>query len=77
MNDEILITIHEAKHLMDVLEKDIPSWERSKIALLLLAIAANPSLVKDGKSVLAANRWEGRTGSPSWYDDGYGDYYGY
>ena len=80
MNKKVLITIHEAKHLMDVLENDIPTWERSKIDLLLLTLAANPSMAKKGKSPLAENRWEGRTTSPynqEYYESVYGDGFGY
>lgn len=55
------ITIHEAKALMEVLENDIPSWEKNKIALLLLILAANPSLAENGQNLLTKNRWEGRS----------------
>ena len=55
------ITIHEAKALMEVLENDIPSWEKSKIALVLLILASNPSLAENGKEIVARNKWEGRS----------------
>jgi len=77
MNDNTPITIYEAKHLMDVLDNDIPSCEKSKIALLLLALAANPSLAKDGKSILSCNRWEGRTPHSQEYYESMYDCYGY
>ena len=43
---EFPITIHEAKCLMEVLENDIPEHQKSKIALRLLILSANPSLVE-------------------------------
>jgi hypothetical protein len=53
------ITVEDAKHLMEVLENDIPYWEnREKIALLLLILAADPSLAKDNDIV--TDKWKCR-----------------
>lgn len=51
---ELPITIYEAKCLMEILDKDIPEWNKSKIALLLLILSANPSLVKEGEEILTS-----------------------
>ena len=48
------ITIQEAYQLMMVLENDIPTWEKPKIAMTLLILAANPSLIKEGESVIVS-----------------------
>ena len=46
------ITIQEAYQLMMVLEKDIPTWEKSRIAMVLLILAANPSFIEESKPVV-------------------------
>lgn len=81
---EAPITIHEAKALMEILDKDIPSWEQSRIALILLILSANPLLAKDGKEIIAKSKREGRTssycgmGSNDYGEnDYYDEYYGY
>ncbi len=70
---DVPITIHEAKFLMDVLENDIPYWERDKIALLLLILSANPSLAEKQIELVG---YSSRTIQRSylWDDSMYGDY---
>ena len=64
-----VLTIQDAKYLMDVLDKDIDDWEKPRIALLLLILSANPDLAKDGKEVVGY--------SPRAYCGGMGDQYGF
>lgn len=78
MNGEILqmpITIQEAYHLMGVLENDIPYWQRSKIALLLLILSANPKMVEQGDAITdkhSQRSYYGVGGRADWYGyDGY------
>ncbi len=71
---ETVITIHEAKCLMEILENDIPSWEKSKIALLLLILSANPEMVQKNEKVVT-DRWSERSSNRYSNDDDY-NYYG-
>lgn len=53
---EQIITIQDAMHLMKVLENDIPICDKSKIALLLLVLSANPEMANHGEIVTHKRR---------------------
>lgn len=67
---EQILTLQDAFCLMNVLENDIPNWERNRIALLLMILSANPDMAKDGKEVVGysprtqthRDDWEGYYG---------------
>ena len=68
------LTIEDAKHLMEVLDNDIPSWDKKNIALLLLILASNPDLAENGSPV----GYSPRSYHGGHYADDYGsEYYGY
>jgi hypothetical protein len=51
MNEESPISVQDANYLMEVLNEDIADCDKSRIALLLLILAANPSLAEKGDVV--------------------------
>ena len=51
MNKESPISIQDAHHLMEVLDKDITEYDKCRVALLLLILAANSSLAEKGEVV--------------------------
>lgn len=68
---EQVITIQDAMYLMKALENDIPICDRSKIALLLLVLSANPSLTDDG-SIITNKRRQTTYDYENWFGyDGY------
>lgn len=69
------LTIEEAKHLMEVLDNDIPSWDKKNIAFLLLILASNPDLVENGRQAVghSPRTYHGYNGD--WGE--YGEFCGY
>lgn len=74
MLDEPLLSIEDAKHLMEVLDNDIPTWDKKNIALLLLILASNPDLAENGSPVGYSPRTYHNTHTDWEYG---GEYYGY
>lgn len=72
------LTIQDAIHLMQVLDNDIPYWDRKNIAFLLLILASNPDLVGEGKSPVGFSpRTHSNTMHGDWEYGDDGGYYGY
>jgi len=57
---------------MEVLDNDIPSWDKKSIALLLLILASNPELTEKGSPI----GYSPRTHHSSHDDDLEYGYYG-
>lgn len=70
------LNIEDAKHLMEILDNDIPTWDKKNIALLLLILASNPDLVENDKQVVG---YSPRTYSSDYAHLNFGDedYCGY
>jgi hypothetical protein len=67
MSEEAPLSIQDAHHLMEVLDKDIPDYDKRQVALLLLILAADPSRAQKGEEVV------GYSPRTSTWIDCYGD----
>jgi len=75
MKKKTPLTVEDATHLMEVLDKDIPECDKKRVALLLLILVANPELAEKGEVVGYSPRTSIWCGSGNDYGDG--DFYGY
>lgn len=70
------LTIEDAKHLMEVLDNDIPTRDKKNIAFLLLILASNPDLAENSSPVgCSARTYHNSPAVGAWKNSDYG--YGY